>query len=339
MVRRSPAAQIAERAIDARTPRLAAGLRRSSADRVGASAAAPRAQVNRRCGDRPVVHHLDLPRARLPHRVGTAGCADVHRHVGGRRGRQRAHGHVGTGLIVGGIAVRVAHRRRHRGSVRQGLAGRARLRPCADLEAALLALRQRVDPAHDVLALDRATGGRRQRREPGRKRVPSHHVRGRHVPVVRDHEPEGRLSADRHRPVSDSGLLDGRIDRARHEGDQIVVVGEVRLEAEDPGERQGVTRKREVVHLGAGAVGRQSALDRDHAVLARTELGDVADDERERRVGRHADALPGRVVPTDAGPAGDRYRRSGASAARPAGGPPRRSPPFRARRCGRSTCR
>ncbi len=35
----------------------------------------------------------------------------------------------------------------------------------------------------------------------------------------------------------------------------------------------------------SGAVGRQRALDRDHAVLARTELGDVADDDREPRVG------------------------------------------------------
>jgi hypothetical protein len=45
--------------------------------------------------------------------------------------------------------------------------------------------------------------------------------------------------------------------RNRRERHRIVVVGEVGLEAEDSGERQGVTREREVVHLGAGAVGSQ----------------------------------------------------------------------------------
>ena len=54
------------------------------------------------------------------------------------------------------------------------------------------------------------------------------------------------------------------------------------------------------------------------------ELGDVAEDERNLRVGRRAEALAGRVVAADAGPAGDRDAVGG-SATPPAGCRPPRS--------------
>ncbi len=177
------------------------------------------------------------------------------------------------------------------GSGARDLEGLSRVRP------------ERVDPADHLLTADRAAGVSGHRGEPGGQRVAHLHAGPRRVAVVARHQPEHDLAADGDRAAPDAQLLDPDVHGARRERDQVVVVVEVRLEAEDSGEGQRVARQREVGHLGAGAVGGQRTLDRDHAVLARTELGDVADDEWGRVCG--ADALAGRVVSTDAGPAGD----------------------------------
>ena len=156
--------------------------------------------------------------------------------------------------------------------------------------------------------------------------------------VVAHRQPEGGVRAGGHRRgrpgLGEHQVRERRGRRERYERDQSFVVGEVGLEAEGTGVWKGVARKREIVDLGAGAVGRQGALDRDHAVLTGAELGDLAADDREPRRW-DALALAGRVVLADAGPTGDRDRRGRLHQRRPAGCRPSPGPPFPAHRCGR----
>jgi hypothetical protein len=179
-----------------------------------------------------------------------------------------------------------------------------------DVEGALLAGTQLVDPAHDVLAGDRAARVGRDGGEAGGERIAHVDAGAGGVAVVAREEAEHGLSAHGHLAAPDPGLLDPDIDGAGRERHVVGVVGEVVGIPGQVRERDDDGGDGEVVDDLAGAFGRERPLDRDHAVLAGPELRDVTGDEREEGARRRAKTLAGRVVAADAGATGDRHGRA-----------------------------